>query len=780
MNHSERARSALRSAVAASIAGAIFAGAHSQTLPPPPVSPVPVTNYEYDAQGNPTRVIQAPGVAGYNFTTNATYDPLSRRKDATDARAGRTAFDYDGLDRLTRITDPRNLVTQYPRNGLGDVSQLVSPDTGTANHTYDAAGNLKTRTDSRGVLATYTYDTLNRLTSVVYSQSGQPNVSYAWTFDQTGAGFSYGIGRLTTVTYPAGTTRYAYDPLGQATSVTQTTGVTLTTSYGYDTGGRINRITYPSGRVLTISYVSGLPSAIQLARDSGSTPQTLISQIQLQPFGGVESWLWHMNAATVAHQRVFDTSGRIVRYPLAAHVRDLTYDAADRITSYTHLDAATGAAVPALNQGFGYDELGRLTSITTASASWSIGYDANGNRTGVTLNGNTSAYTTSATSNRLTSVSNPARSFTHDAAGNTTSDNAAYTATYGLDNRLASLSRSGTNASYSYDSADQRVRKVVNGTTTYFVYDQDGQLLGEYNASGAAVREYVWLSNIPVAVFTPDPAGASNPPIVHFIHVDHLNTPRVVVDRNNALRWRWMAEPFGTTATEENPAGLGAFVLPLRFPGQYFDQESGLHYNWHRDYDATTGRYVQSDPIGLGGGINTYAYVGSNPLSAVDPKGLQGCIPVMTPYGPMCTPVAPPIGAGAAGGSGGSHPGSGDRGAAGFGDGGDGRGSCTLYHIVDCAGEIVYVGITQQDERARESQHQKRVDGKIRMWECVNCKLTFTPIRTYSTKSECKNAETQQIRALRPLFNDAENPDSAMTLYERRREWFNRRCILCQ
>jgi RHS repeat-associated protein len=108
---------------------------------------------------------------------------------------------------------------------------------------------------------------------------------------------------------------------------------------------------------------------------------------------------------------------------------------------------------------------------------------------------------------------------------------------------------------------------------------------------------------------------------VYTIHTDHLDTPRVVLDKNGAVRWRWLAEPFGTTAPETNPSSLGAFALNLRFPGQYFDSESGLAYNYFRDYDSTTGRYVQSDPIGLAGGINTYTYVEGNPLQYIDPLG---------------------------------------------------------------------------------------------------------------------------------------------------------------
>jgi RHS repeat-associated protein len=124
-------------------------------------------------------------------------------------------------------------------------------------------------------------------------------------------------------------------------------------------------------------------------------------------------------------------------------------------------------------------------------------------------------------------------------------------------------------------------------------------------------------------MFMPDPANASNSPLMFYIHADHLNTPRIVVDQNGAKRWRWLAEPFGTTAPEANPDGLGVFAQHLRFPGQYADAESGLWYNYFRYYAAEVGAYVQSDPIGLDGGINTYAYVSGNPLNFTDPYGLQ-------------------------------------------------------------------------------------------------------------------------------------------------------------
>ncbi|MGH7490732.1 MAG: RHS repeat-associated core domain-containing protein, partial [bacterium] len=103
----------------------------------------------------------------------------------------------------------------------------------------------------------------------------------------------------------------------------------------------------------------------------------------------------------------------------------------------------------------------------------------------------------------------------------------------------------------------------------------------------------------------------------------YLNTPRLVADSTGTVVWRNdNAEPFGDSPANEDPSGLGTFEFPLRFHGQYADNESNLAYNVARDYDPGSGRYVQSDPIGLLGGLNTYLYVGGDPTRRVDPEGL--------------------------------------------------------------------------------------------------------------------------------------------------------------
>lgn len=613
----------------------------AQSLPPPPQSPAPVVNYEYDANGNRTKVIQAPATPGFNFSTKSGYDSLQRLRTIEDARQKTTSLDYNGREDLTSVLDPRQLPTQYPRNGLGDVKQVVSRDTGTTDLTYDAAGNVKTRTDSRGVLATYGYDALNRPTSIAYTQAGQPSRTVTWAYDEVGTGFSNGVGRLTTASHPDGKTVYGYDAQGRLVSEAQTVAArnganlsarTLTVGYTY-AGGKLSKITYPSGRVLTLVYTNGLPSALTLARNiSATSGATLISGIQYEAFGAASAWQWQLATGTAPHQRLYDGYGREVRYRLGNVVRDVSYDAADRIVGYTHYEATTAAPLPSLDQGFGYDELGRLKTITMAGAGWTIGYDDNGNRTSVTLNGVPSVYTVSPTSNRLQGTTNPTRSFGYYNAGNTTAD--TYTAVYDLAGRLATLTKGGIKTTYTVDGNGRRVRKFNStgrASTVLYMYDTDGHLLGEYDNAGTALREYVWFDGRPIAMFTADPAGATKAPLVYHLHTDHLGAPRVATDTSNRLRWRWMGEPFGTSAAEENPASVGPITVSLRLPGQVFDAEAGLHYNGYRDYDGSLGRYAQSDPIGLAGGINTYGYVGADPVSRIDPDGRFFFIPLFGP-----------------------------------------------------------------------------------------------------------------------------------------------------
>ncbi|QYF96050.1 RHS repeat-associated core domain-containing protein [Massilia sp. PAMC28688] len=204
--------------------------------------------------------------------------------------------------------------------------------------------------------------------------------------------------------------------------------------------------------------------------------------------------------------------------------------------------------------------------------------------------------------------------------------NGVVTHTYSDRGRRRTTTAGGATYSYLYNGLDQRVRK--SGPTTViptgvhnYVYDESGQLLGEYDNNRALIQETVYLGTMSVAVLQRNTATQI---VVNYVYADHIDTPRVIARASDSkIVWRWdQTDPFGMAQPLENPSSLGAFVYNPRFPGQLYDKESGLHYNYFRDYDPQTGRYVQSDPIGLEGGMNTYGYVGGNPVSQIDPLGL--------------------------------------------------------------------------------------------------------------------------------------------------------------
>jgi RHS repeat-associated protein len=494
------------------------------------------------------------------------------------------------------VTDPRSKVTSYTYNALGDLTQQVSPDSGTTTNIYDSGGNLATSTDARSKTATYGYDALNRVTSLVY-----PDQTIGYSYD----GGTNQKGRLTQVTDASGSTSWSYDAHGHVLSRQQSMGITKSLGYAYDSSGRLETLTLPSGNTVTYGYTNGKMTSLTL---NGSTP--ILSNVLYEPFGPTRGWTWGNSTLAI---REYDADGKITDLD-SAGLKTYSYDDAFRITGIT--DASNSS----LSQSYGYDLLDRLTSATGIGLNQGWTYDANGNR--LTQTGSqASTYTVSSTGNRLSNVTGSlTRSYGYDNSGNTTSDGTA-TFTYNDAGRMTSATKAGVTTTYVINTLGQRVKKASSGSSTYFVYDEAGHLVGEYDGSGNFIEETVWFGDTPVAALKPNGTSIN----LFYVHADHLNTPRRISrPSDNVVVWRWDGDPFGSTAANEDPdADSALFTYNLRFPGQYFDQETGLLYNWHRYYSTEVGRYTQSDPIGLAGGLNTYAYARSNPLSYADPLGLE-------------------------------------------------------------------------------------------------------------------------------------------------------------
>jgi len=260
-------------------------------------------------------------------------------------------------------------------------------------------------------------------------------------------------------------------------------------------------------------------------------------------------------------------------------------------------------------------------------SSMGYSYDSVGNRTQKVVGGSVTTYAYAANSNRLTTLQGaPVPS---DANGSITNNGTA-SFNYDARGRMVSANTAIGQVGYKINALGQRVQKVTPQSSTVYHYDIEGRLLAE--SSDKSTTEYAYLDGMPVAMLL----DAGQSPSVLYVHTDQLNTPRLLSDQAGTAVWRWDSDGFGYAAANEQASGQAPVRMNLRFPGQYFDSESNLHYNYYRDYDPQTGRYIQSDPIGLDGGINTYAYVGNNPVRFIDPLGLQFRLPrFLVPGAPM-------------------------------------------------------------------------------------------------------------------------------------------------
>lgn len=616
-----------------------------------------LNTFAYDAAGRQTTITDPNLVQSMQV-----YDDLDRliatvSDIGTGGLLATTGMSYDAVGNLLSVVDPKGLATNYVYDALGRLTLQISPDSGTTGYTYDNAGNRASKTDARGVTATYIYDALNRPLTITYPTSAE-NVSFLYDTPnavcQTGETFS--TGRLSKLTDQSGTTEFCYDRFGNIARKVQTVGTQVqAVRYGYDKANRLASLTYPDGTVADYARdTQGRVSEVGVT-PAGGTRQILLNNTKYLPDGPASNWQYGNGRSLT---RTYDLNYRAtgIRDPGAGGLDiGYVYDNA------SYLKQITTESSGVVRAKFEYDSLGRLTARNNAADNpqEEYAYDNTGNRTSAAElhlvpdpnappgGGGTieqllaTSYTYATDSHRLTQVGGMLRSY--DAAGNllVIGNKSGPGGTYDKEffyndaNRMKQVNTGDSStttvlATYLYNGFGEQVQRQTS-VTTRFLYHEGGQLLGQYDINGVPIQQYVWLDGQPVGVIVPPlPPQEGQPtplPRLWYVQSDVLGTPRAIIDpvRNLAV-WRWdeMKEGFGDHAPQTDPDNDGTqVVFDLRFAGQRFDAASGLQYNYFRDYDPATGRYIQSDPIGLSGGISTYGYVGGRPTSSIDPLGLS-------------------------------------------------------------------------------------------------------------------------------------------------------------
>ncbi len=505
------------------------------------------------------------------------------QKNQPDGGIVRMSYDENGL--LSQVTDPINVSTDYSVDGFGSVTRDTSPDSGNWTYTYDKAGNTKTVTDGRGYRTTYSYDALNRVTSISHP-SGPATI---FQYDTNQKGYLY------RVTDDSGSTTFERNQAGQVTKKTAVIdGIMMVTNYQYDVGGRVEQSQLPGGTRLYYSFDSaGQTTRVEASHPSFSR-RNVAYGIKYLPFGPLSRLTFGDNRA------------RILDYDSDYELEQIVSGNAMR-RSYNHDD--NGNIIEIVDgiynqtRTFRYDVMDRLDHHNGPDGSYYYLYDDNGNR-----RRNNSYYYDNHSyqpgTNRLTTK--PGQDYSYNANGNVTRVDGGYPS-YDNRNRVAAFwDNSWTTTHYDYNAFGERTRKTRGSFDQRFVYGDSAQLLHERGSQGTI--DYIYLNGQPIAMVR---NGS-----LYFVHTDHLGRPERVTSGATTI-WQANNTAFG------GDTAWGYFELNLRFPGQYFDSESGLYYNYFRYYDPATGRYILSDPIGLSGGLNRYSYANNKPTMYVDPFGLD-------------------------------------------------------------------------------------------------------------------------------------------------------------
>ncbi|MGQ4516751.1 RHS repeat-associated core domain-containing protein [Streptomyces sp. DW26H14] len=567
-------------------------------------------SWTYDGEGNCTSHTDAlGGVARYEYT----HFNLLRARSGPDGV--RYEFDHDTELRLTKVTNPQGLEWSYAYDAMGRLTAERDFDDRALTYVHDAAGRLASRTNALGHVVSFERNTLGQ---VLRKDAAGQVTTYAYDLtdelaEATGPDGAVLIllrdryGRLRSETVDDRTLTYTYDDLGRRAGRKTPTGAT--TSWSYDEAGRCSRMV-ASGRTIDFTYDAA--GREQSRRTAG----TIVLDQTFDAVGRLNT------------QAVTGTGGRAVQH------RAYTYRADGNVIGID--DYLSGS------RRLDLDACGRVTAVNAAGWTERYAYDDAGNQTQAQWPaGHPGQEARGARAYTGTSIIRAGNvRYEHDALGRITLRQKTHLSRkpdtwryeWDAEDRLTSvLAPDGTRWRYTYDPVGRRTAKLRLAPDGESVVERvdftwDGTTLCEQTTSSPDLPTPVTLTwdhqgLRPLA--QTERVGAADAPQDEIdsrffaIITDLVGTPSELIDEQGDIAWHTRSTLWGTTAWASDSTAY----TPLRFPGQYYDPETGLHYNYFRHYDPETARYLTPDPLGLTPAPNPATYV-SNPIMWLDPHGL--------------------------------------------------------------------------------------------------------------------------------------------------------------
>ncbi len=565
-----------------------------------------VTNIVFNARGEQIEMIDGNG-----NSTKMRYNVHGDVIAETNAEGETITMQYDRRGNLIAVTDAEQRTTQYRYDANNNNVSEAKPLGELFTFEFDANDNLVRQIDPKGNIAQFAFDEDDRPIGESNSLPGaaEPERSVTYSFDKTNLLKSYSdnhssaiynydsLGRLIGQNINFGsfnkTLNTTYKANGQMASRVDAEGVSY--AFSYDAAGKLKQLAIPNeGSILVNNHQGYLPTSISFP---GGTTQTLqydglgrIQRIQVQDAA---------DTTLMDHRYTRDVIGNILKKTTQAGEVNYQYDKTYRLVNASQPNNVNTKA-------YTYDNNGNRTQLNDAGVSVNYAFNQNHELVLQQRAGVGTTYNYDRNGALVEEVTN----------GTTTKYN------YNSFARLASVEFGAVDnftqvAEYRYDPFGRRIAKILPDQTTYFLYDGEN-LVGEYDENGELLKGYIFQPNSD-AGSTPIASKliADNGGFVYQYHQnDHLDTPQLLTNRDGTIAWQGNYDAFGRVTNSGGNASN-----KIRFPGQYYDQETGLNYNWNRFYNPQTGRYISSDPIGLGGGPNTYTYALNNPLILTDPTG---------------------------------------------------------------------------------------------------------------------------------------------------------------